>query len=519
MSSNPTLQPYESIPYPGLPYAQSHPAYLGALAALFGMAPAPAEQCRVLELGCGSGDNLIPMSEELPASTFVGIDAAPTHISAGQRAITAHSLRNITLLCQDIRDTPPDLGTFDYIIAHGVYSWVSPAVQDALLATCRRALAPHGIAYVSYNTYPGWHMLGMLREMMLYHTWEEEDPHQKAARAAELLNFLGDSIPNEHRAYRDFVEFYITFLQHKIERAGSQSDAFLIHDELAEINSPLYFSQFVGHAGRHGLQYLTETDVAGVMPGSFPPAVAAKLRAMSRHLVEMEQYMDFLRGRTFRETLLCHQQITLDRVLRPERITSLAIGSPARPLSESPDISSVASESFRAPSGGTLALDHPLSKAALLHLGEVWPRALSFPALVAAAHARQLAATLPTAPPSDAESAHAEQVLAANLLKAFTLNTKLMRLRSCPPRLAPAIGNQPTARPLARLQARAQHHVTSMLHERIPLNDTQRVLLPLLDGTRDRAALLDALAPSCPLETDELEQQIQQLERLALLVA
>lgn len=524
MSSDPTLRLYESLPYPGLPYAQSHPAYLGALAALFGMTPAPAEACRVLEIGCGSGNNLIPMSEELPGSTFVGIDAAPNHIATGQSTITALNLHNITLICQDIRDTSPDIGMFDYIIAHGVYSWVSPAVQDALLALCHRALNPAGVAYVSYNTYPGWHMLGMLREMMLYHTWGEEEPRQKAAQAADFLDFLADAIPEEHRAYRDMVGFYIAFLQRKIELAGARDDAFLIHDELAEINSPLYFSQFVRHAARHGLQYLTETDVAGVLPGSFPPEVAAKLRAMSPHLVAMEQYMDFLRGRTFRETLLCHQQVTLDRVLRPERITTLAIGSPARPLSGAPNIGSTASEAFRAPDtpgSGTLALDHPLSKAALLHLGEVWPRALSFSALVEAARKREAAAR-PTA--RDAASASTrvrdEHLLATNLLKAFTLNTKLVRLRLSPPRLAPATGKHPTARPLARLQARTQPHTTSMLHERVALDEIQRALLPLLDGTRDRAALRDALmATSCPLGADELEQHLREIDHLALLVA
>ena len=89
--------PYDRVPYPGLPFAQTHPDRLATLAILFGLAPAPVTGCRVLELGCGDGGNLIPMAFEQPGSEFLGIDLARSGIEQGRRAIESLGLPNIRL--------------------------------------------------------------------------------------------------------------------------------------------------------------------------------------------------------------------------------------------------------------------------------------------------------------------------------------------------------------------------------------------------------------------------------------
>src|ERR1043165_5096540 len=121
------------------------------------MHPAPPNHCRVLELGCASGGNLIPMSLSWPGSRFVGIDLSRRQIRDGQEMIREIGLNNVDLVCQSILDVPRELGTFDYILCHGVYSWVPPDVQNKILEICRDHLQAQGVAYVSYNTFPGWH--------------------------------------------------------------------------------------------------------------------------------------------------------------------------------------------------------------------------------------------------------------------------------------------------------------------------------------------------------------------------
>src|SRR5437763_5023612 len=137
---------YDIVPYTSLPFAQTHPDRLAALATLFSLDPPPLERCRVLELGCASGGNLIPMALTLPDAEFVGIDLSPVQIGEGQAVVAALGLANVRLSATSITDFDHGSGPYDYIIAHGVYSWVADAVQARMLEICERQLATKGIA-------------------------------------------------------------------------------------------------------------------------------------------------------------------------------------------------------------------------------------------------------------------------------------------------------------------------------------------------------------------------------------
>src|SRR4051794_40335792 len=136
---------YDEVPYGNYVFSYTHPDRVGAVAALHGMTPAPVERCRVLELGCGTGANLVPMAEESPGSTFVGIDLSPRQIDMGREVVAALGLKNLDLRPLSILDVDDGLGRFDYVICHGVFSWVPPAVQDKILDVCVRNLAPQGV--------------------------------------------------------------------------------------------------------------------------------------------------------------------------------------------------------------------------------------------------------------------------------------------------------------------------------------------------------------------------------------
>src|SRR5437762_2729762 len=184
------LTSYEDVPYESKPIYRTHPDGLAALATVFGLEPPAVSRCRVLELGCASGGNLLPMALGLPESQFVGIDLSPRQVRQGQETIDALGVTNLELKALSIMDVGEEFGQFDYIICHGVYSWVPPEVQDKILAICSRNLTSNGVVYISYNCYPGWHACGMIRQMMCYHTRRIADPLVRVREARALLDFL-----------------------------------------------------------------------------------------------------------------------------------------------------------------------------------------------------------------------------------------------------------------------------------------------------------------------------------------
>lgn len=166
------LAEYDRLRYDNFPFRATHPDWLGTVARLLGLEPAPAGSCRVLELGCGRGGNLGGLAAALPGSTFVGIDHAPSQIADGVADVTALGLANCELVALDIRNLPIGEepfrpGSFDFVICHGVNSWVPPDVRDRILTATQRLLAPQGVVLASFNALPGWHARGMIRDALL----------------------------------------------------------------------------------------------------------------------------------------------------------------------------------------------------------------------------------------------------------------------------------------------------------------------------------------------------------------
>ena len=191
MQNKPTR--YDLIAYPSYTHPQTHPDRLAVIGTLFGLETAPVERCRVLELGCGNGSNLIPMAYELPGSDFTGIDLAGQPIAQGQQMASDLGMTNIKLIHGSVTEFEAGQGNFDYIIAHGLYSWVPAEVREAVLKLCRHSLTPHGIAFISYNALPGAHLRNMLREMMLFHVRGFVAPEERVRQAQALVKFLAEA--------------------------------------------------------------------------------------------------------------------------------------------------------------------------------------------------------------------------------------------------------------------------------------------------------------------------------------
>ena len=480
-------QEYDRVLYPGAAYSQTHPDRLSTLASLFGMHPAPVEGCRVLEIGCTDGGNLLPMAEVLPNADFIGIDVSTRALTMGRECIEALGLPNIRLLELDLLDMPEDFGAFDFIIAHGVYSWVPPQVREKLLAVCRAHLAPHGIAYVSYNAYPGNHLRDLVRGMMRFHVGRIEDPDEKRRQAASLLNFIIEAQPEavagdqEARASQREAELFRQLLARELERINKATPAAFYHDDLADICTPFYFHEFIAQAARQGLQYLSEATFSDMQEQGFAPQAVTALQALGNDRITREQYLDFLKCRRFRQTLLCHHEVALSGP-HPEPVRRFFISSRAKPVSVAARLEDGALEEFTAPGNASVKTQNSLPKAALLHLAEIWPRSISFDELRAVARRRLDEKGI--APNSDEEVSE----LAGSLLEMYAAPVVQLHVH------APRFTLEPSERPILSqvvrwFLAKGARTVTNLRHRSVRFEDPVAVqLMLLLDGTRNREA-------------------------------
>lgn len=470
------LASYEQLPYESSPQYPMHPDCLATLATLMGMDPPAVESCRLLELGCGDGGNLLPIAMALPDSRCVGVDLSPNHIRLGTRVVEELGMANVELRAADLLDLGDELGTFDYIVCHGVYSWVPRDVQDRILAICKRNLAPRGVAYVSYNTYPGWHFRGLVKDIVKFHTRELQDAEEKLSEARGLLNFLAESLPEESP--------YARVLQMEAKVFRRDEDHYLFHEFLEDVNQPMYFYEFMEQAQAKGLQYLGEAWFHTRLD-NLPPRVRETVQDISRSLIHREQYLDFLRARTFRRTLLCHANITLSR--RPDlgQVLAMSVSAQAGPVDTPVDLASSGIAKFQIPRGETVSTNHPAVKSLFLTLYNARPRAIPAGELLEMVRQqlRDLAAD-PAALPT-------EETFAALLVQAHLGNSVVLHIS--PPKFAVQLSERPLASPLARLQARHGRPVVNLRHQQCELTQLEHAVLVQLDGQHDRPALLEEL--------------------------
>lgn len=471
---------YDEMPYSAKPFPQTHPDRLATIATLFGMTPPPVERCRVLEIGCGRGGNLIPMAEQLPDSTFVGIDLSEVQTREAQFLASSLGLANANFRHMDLLDVDPAFGEFDYIICHGVFSWVPQAVQEKIFSICAEHLAPQGVAYVSYNVHPGWRMRSMIREMMCYHTRSMHDATGRVSQARALLDFLAQ--------YTNGSSPYGAFLRSELGVLRGHEDAYLFHEHLEDVNEPLYFFEFAERMRAHHLQYLGEADIATMYAGHLQPEVRAALERVATDWIQMEQYMDFLRNRMFRQTLLCHENISLDRELKPALLDGLHVAACLIPEEKRVDVRSAEPLRFKHTDTDRVVTSAvPVMKAAILRLTSQWPRSIPFSELF-----RDAYATVHRERISGAQNFEQAKYLMGRTLFELYLSG-MIELHSQIPKFVRQPGEKPIASKLSRYQVRSTNVVTNLRHETISMGEVARHLIPSMDGSRDLEDLMDVL--------------------------
>lgn len=479
---------YDEVAYPCFAYPDTHPDRLAVMAMLHGLNPAPVEQCRVLEIGCNEAANLIPMAYAIPDSEFVGFDVAGEPIARGQRRIRELGLTNLRIFQADLMEVDETLGRFDYIIAHGLYAWVPEAVQDRLLEVCRLLLAPDGIAFVSYNALPGSHLRNLVREILLLGGAAGNDPDECVGRGMEFLQFVIEA--------RQPGDPFRALLERQAKKMEGRDAHAIYHDEMGRVNRPVSFSEFVRHAGVHGLQYVSEATLPFPNDPCFKPeqtSVAEELAAGDR--IAQEQVFDVIRMRMFRETLLCHADRAVSPEVDVEAFLRLRFGSEVESAAGEDGVLRVYSQ----PGGLQMKSQHAVTVRLMETLVEAWPRSIPFAELEERLTGYGIVL---------------DGDFYAQLLRLVI--GRFVRLSSWQAPVSSEIAERPRASLTSRLETATGEHVATLLHSSLRLEDSRvRDFLALLDGTRDRGELLTALKERYPdMQETELAERIEPNLRL-----
>ena len=294
---------YNELLYKSNPFTYTIPALLEAQGKLFGLTPKDSRKARILELGSSFGGNIITQALYNPEAEFVGVDLTAEQVKKGNEVIEKIGLKNIKLIEKNILDINEDFGKFDYIIVHGVFSWVPDIVKEKIIKICNENLTEEGIAYISYNTYPGWKEADKIREMMLYANkyFPEVSQGDKVQRGKAFISIVAEQM----KIYTDVAEKKGDFIK-QIEGILNMQDYYVGHEQLENINDPMYLHEFVDMLRKENLQYISDVGLRLSIASVYNDSTIEKLQQLSQgDPVIKEQCLDYILDTKFRRALIC----------------------------------------------------------------------------------------------------------------------------------------------------------------------------------------------------------------------
>lgn len=313
---------YDDLMYESGAFPQTAINNLEASARLMGLQPAPAANAKVLELGCSMGGNIITQALYYPDAEFVGIDLSGRQVAQGNAIIEKMGLKNVRLEEKDILTVDESFGKFDYIIVHGIWSWVPDAVKDKIFSICRNNLTKHGIAYISYNVYPGWKRQEQLREIMYFAGRDvlEEPLEARTRKGLDALKALAEILENDKGlGGGGKLPAMQKILNHNFY--------YIAHEYMEAFNDPIYVNGFIEWANRHRLAYIGDTDLHASFVSWMAEHTRERILALAGgDYIAKEFYSDILSDRQFRRSLLCREEVG-DTVRRDESVTVEVIES------------------------------------------------------------------------------------------------------------------------------------------------------------------------------------------------
>ncbi|MCI5065319.1 class I SAM-dependent methyltransferase [bacterium] len=459
-----TIDSYNEIPYESAPIPEAHPDRLYSIARIFGIAASPPKTAKVLEVGCSSGGNLIPLASQFPEARFLGIDIADKPIQEANARAQQFGLSNVEFRQLDIHESHQIQEKFDYLIAHGVYSWLPKKTQKSLLALLKSHLTENGIGFISYNTFPGWHEKLRIRKILLNATNREAAPRAQIRQAREVLQRFED-FSREQEASSDPKTGAVLCSLH------DAPDWYLHHEYLSESNDPKYFSDFLREVSESELYYLTDADLSTTSDlfleqRGYSPSLTQNLRYTERY----EEAYDLYTGRQLRRSLLVKKKGALQKRSAAKCMTESFLSTPLQK-----ERIENGSTKFTMGTRGSVLVENTATARIIEHLGNQWPNNVSFTEL-----------------PHD----EPEETLAQELLELFLQGALFIDSRSITHRASAPV-EYPRTSPLTKQEAAFGNLLSGARGEKLALNAIERVLTALFSGEHTE---------------EELFQQIQQVQ-------
>ncbi|WP_167773003.1 class I SAM-dependent methyltransferase [Ramlibacter humi] len=401
---------HAEAPAEALPIERSHPDAMALVARLFGLLSAAPATARILEMGCADGGNIVPLAALLPRAQFVGMDTRPNALREAAAFAARVGVRNVTFLPRGLESMPAEIGEFDYIICHEPFSSLPAHVQYLVLQQLKQRLAPNGVGYLSYQ--------------------------------------CGGT--------------------------GHRGPASASGQRPVTTDRGLRFTQVADRLMKAGLQYLGEADFVTMLPSNLGTSAEQVIKRVSqRGIVAAEQAMDYLRRRSYRETLVCHGDVRLKRRISVEDIAPLYLSAATQEMRSS---TPGGAARYQAANGAYVTTSSPALQHALKILQARYPARLTM---------RQLMGTV--GPVHEADRTR----LAYSIFSACMSGVVSLALSPLP---VGAASSHPVAWSVARDQAVRQRWVSNLQHRLVLLEDFPLHLhaISLLDGKLD----LDQLAAS-----------------------
>jgi SAM-dependent methyltransferase len=497
---------YDTYLYPRMAFRPPHPEVMAARAKLFGLTEPPTEEFRFLEIGCATGSHLIGLACAYPRAAFVGLDLSANQLKIAQDDVAALGLTNIEFRHASVTEVDESWGEFDYIATHGVYSWVPAPVQESILSVCHDRLKPHGIAYVSYNCYPGWHVKGITRDLMLYQSRFAANDEDRLAQGKAILAYLAANAPVDTP--------FTKLLQNEAAFIAKADDHYLLHEHLEEHNVPLYFYQFADRISAAGLEYLADTELVCMFPLGLNEAAQKQISATPDQ-VRLEQYLDFVRNTAFRRSLVVRADQRVSHADARNRLPDFRFAAALQPMGRYFKTEELVA--FKSVAGGQeLTVGGFAAKNGAEVLAEAWPSSLTLTEWVD--RVQQVGAKV-GAPHIDSDPLRniLLQVAWVGVVNGL-MEPRVSREVYAGPRNMP---ERPLASPFVRSFSKRGHSLVTLRNDMVDGDAGFAFLLPLLDGTRTKkdleAATLAALAEGAitlepnPSQTKSIEEVAKDL--------
>lgn len=354
--------PYDELPYRSAPIEWSAPERLAVTSLLHGGPRVGLDRYRMLELGCGDGTNLLALAWYRPHAELVGVDGSARHVESARARARELGLDNLTFVHADLREADGLLdGRFEFIVAHGVLSWVPDDARDAVLAIHRTRLADPGLVYVNYNAEPGWSVRGLVRDFLLAQTRDVGGLLARSEACKVVSAQLAEVLARSEHAWSQLMAGELRIV-------AAAEPSYIAHEYLSPENRPYWRSEFAALADGHGLVIVGDADF-DQLGGAADPALDAWLATEAIEGRALKDTSDLLRFRQLHSPLLTRAPWS---AVAPsvEEIGELFVASALVPIDDEAGLP----KRFQHPRGQTIDVSEGWMRDGLIALQSRWPR-------------------------------------------------------------------------------------------------------------------------------------------------